>query len=149
MFFFHRKKTYSCFVCSKLTWAWLRVAGLWNLQHCALHSWNWLQDCGELFIEEELISNTGMENKLQLRKENELLLPSWMVLAGLDRFAKLRPSSPLVFLLLCLQLDRRRWNPVVTFIHYFLYPVCVLRLSVLFRREALRLSWIPTLQVIQ
>merc|ERR1712013_408071 len=45
----------------------------------------------------------------------------WMVLAGLDRFAKLRPSSPLVFLLLCLQLDRRR-------------------------REALRLSWIPTLQ---
>merc|ERR1712013_504217 len=48
-------------------------------------------------------------------------IDSRIVLDGLDRFAKLRPSSPLVFLLLCLQLDRRR-------------------------REALRLSWIPTLQ---
>ena len=90
-----------------------------------------------------------MENNSQLTREKELLLPSWMVLAGLDRFAKLRPSSPLVFLLLCLLLDRRRWNPVVTFSHYFLYPVCVPRLSVLFRREALRLGWIPTLQVNQ
>ena len=59
-------------------------------------------------MEEELIPNTGMENILQLMRENKLLLPSWMVLAGLDRFAKLRPSSPLVFLLLCLLLDRRR-----------------------------------------
>ena len=57
---------------------------------------------------EELILNTGMENNSQLTREKEFLLPSWMVLAGLDRFAKLRPSSPLVFLLLCLLLDRRR-----------------------------------------
>ena len=59
-------------------------------------------------MEEELMPNTGMENKLQLMRENVLLFPSWMVLAGLDRFAKLQPSSPLVFLLLCLLLDRTR-----------------------------------------